>query len=709
MKKRLRMRPFFFFLAAALGAANGLWAGPATNPPDIILITVDTLRADHVSCYGSKNVQTPGIDLLAHDGVLFEQAISQVPLTWPSHAAILTGTYPFANGVQDFTGQPLSNKFRTLAESLKARGYATGAVVSSFVLDRSWGLARGFDSYDDAFSGESFVKQKDVALVERRAKESVDHALAWLEHPRGQPYFFWLHLYDPHSPYDAPEPFRTRYRQHPYDGEIAYVDSQLVRLIAWLKQSGRYDHTLVVLLSDHGESLGEHGESEHGFFIYNATLRVPLIIKLATAPAAPAVARGRRIVGPVEIISAAPTILQLAGVQDPIQKQFQAASLAAVVNAGQSTGDRPSYSETFYPYNSFGWSPLRSLQSARYHYIEAPDPELYDLQTDPREEHNIVAKEANIAQSLRQQLQNLVAHFQPASGSQQAASAAGPSPEAIEKLRSLGYVAYRAANAKNVPASGLADPKNKLWEYRAIMEATDAFSAGKYDSGRALLRKVQEADSKIYVVPFMLGEAASRQADWPTAATEFQKCLDLNPYFDQAMMGLGRALGFEGQADQAKQWFQRALAINPQNFRAWFELARVEKRADPGAAKASLEKALSIQPNFAPAFRDLGILAIEQKSYSDAAQNLEKAVQFGLADPPTLNYLGISYSRTDRLDLAMKTYRRALAADPKFAQAHLNLGFVYQRMGRAKEAKQEYDTACLLDKNLCQYKLPAQK
>ncbi|MGH9703963.1 MAG: sulfatase-like hydrolase/transferase [Candidatus Acidiferrales bacterium] len=705
MKQHFHLRAFCFLLAAALGAAHVVLAKPATNPPDIILITVDTLRADHVGCYGSKNAATPGMDSLAHDGVLFEQAISQVPLTWPSHAAILTGTYPFANGVQDFTGQPLSNKFRTLAESLKARGYATGAVVSSFVLDRSWGLARGFDSYDDAFSGESFVKQRDVALVERRAKESVDHALAWLEHPRSQPYFFWLHLYDPHSPYDAPEPFRTRYRSHPYDGEIAYVDSQLVRLISWLKRSGRYDHTLVVLLSDHGESLGEHGESEHGFFVYNATLYVPLIIKPAKSPGAP----GRHIAGPVESISVAPTILQLAGVQDPIQKQFQAAGLAAIVDAGQSAGDHPSYSETFYPYNSFGWSPLRSLQSTRYHFIEAPDPELYDLQSDPREEHNIFAKETNPAQSLRQQLQNLVAHFQPSSQGQQAADGAGPSPEAIEKLRSLGYVAYRAANSKNAPASGLPDPKSKLWEYHAIMEATDAFSAGKYDAGRALLKRVQTSDARIYVVPFMLGEAASRQADWATAAAEFQKCLDLNPYFDQAMMGLGRALGFEGRIDQAKQWFERALAINPQNFRAWFELARVEKRVDSNAAKTSLEKALSIQPGFAPAYRDLGILAIEQKSYGEAAQDREKAVQFGLADPSTLNYLGISYSRTNRLELAMKTYRRALAADPKFAQAHLNLGFVFQRMGREKEAKQEYETACRLDKNLCQYKLSSQE
>jgi choline-sulfatase len=704
MKKKLRLQGWGLLFAIALCGARNLSAAPAKNPPDILLITVDTLRADHLGCYGSKSVATLAMDSLAQDGVLFEQAISQVPLTWPSHAAILTGMYPFANGVQDFTGQPLSDKFRTLAESLKAHGYATGAVVSSFVLDRSWGLARGFDSYDDAFSGNSFVRQNDVALVERQAKESVDHALAWLGHPRSQPYFFWLHLYDPHSPYDAPEPFGSRYRKHPYDGEIAYADSQLARVIAWLKQTGRYDHTLIVLLSDHGESLGEHGESEHGFFVYNATLHVPLLIKPSLLPGA----RGRRITGPVESISVAPTILQLAGVQDPIQKQFEAASLAAVVLAGQSAGDRPSYSETFYPYNSFGWSPLRSLESARYHYIEAPEPELYDLQSDPREEHNVISKEAKTAQTLRQQLQNLIAHFQPSSEGQKSASSGGPSAEAIEKLRSLGYVAYKADNARNVPASGLADPKSKLWEYRAILAATDAFSAGKFEQGRALLKKVQESDAKLYVVPFMLGEAASRQGNWSGAIPEFQRCLELNPYFDQAMMGLGRALGFTGQVDQSKQWFERALAINPQNFRAWFELARVQKRSDPSAAKASLQEAVSIQPNFAPAFRDLGVLAIEQKSYGEAAQNLEKAVRLGLTDPPTLNYLGISYSRTDRLDLALKTYRRALAADSKFAQAHLNVALVYQRLGRRAEARKEYDTACRLDKDLCKYTLPSQ-
>jgi arylsulfatase A-like enzyme len=233
---------------------------------NVMLITIDTVRADHIGCYGAKQVQTPTTDALAHDGILFEHAISQVPLIWPSHAVILTGTYPFQNGVQDFTGQPLARQFRSVAQAFKQHGYSTGAVVSAFVLDRSWGLARGFDFYDDAFSPEEFQK-RDLGLVDRKAGESVTHAINWLKQTTHRPFFFWLHLYDPHSPYDPPEPYHAQYSDHLsysdhlYDGEIAYADHELGRLIAWLKNNHVYERTMIVLLSDHGESLGEHGEN----------------------------------------------------------------------------------------------------------------------------------------------------------------------------------------------------------------------------------------------------------------------------------------------------------------------------------------------------------------------------------------------------------------------------------------------------------------
>src|SRR5450759_4299517 len=317
--------------------------------PSVILITIDTLRADHVGCYGAQGVKTPTLDGLCDDGVVFERAISQVPLTWPSHAVILTGTYPFQNGVQDFTGQPLAQQFRTVAQAFQQTGYATGAVVSAFVLDRSWGLARGFDFYDDAFSAETFEK-KDIGLVDRRAGESVAHAIAWLKKTPRRPFFLWLHLYDPHSPYDPPEAYRSEYRSHLYDGEIAYADHELGNLMAWLKQNHLYDSSLIVALSDHGESLGEHGEDEHGFFVYNATVHVPLIVK---PPAGSGIATGRHG-EPVETAAVAPTLLELAGLKnssDRIHAQFQSPALFAAslskFEASQTLKD-PAYSETFY-------------------------------------------------------------------------------------------------------------------------------------------------------------------------------------------------------------------------------------------------------------------------------------------------------------------------------------------------------------------------
>ncbi len=683
-----------FLSAIVFLAPHRLHASPRPASPNVVLITVDTLRADRLGCYGAREVQTPVIDALARDGVKFDQAIAQVPLTWPSHAAILTGTYPFSNGVQDFTGQPLSTDIRTLAESFKQHGYATGAVVSSFVLDRSWGLSRGFDEYYDAFSGQAFL-QKDLGLVDRKARQSVDQALAWLSRAGRQPFFLWLHLFDPHSPYDPPEPFRSRYRGRLYDGEVAYVDEQLGRLVGWLKAKDLYEGSLIVFLSDHGESLGEHGEAEHGFFVYNATVRVPLIIK----PSSPRRPGPRQVSSSVESISVAPTILDFAAMQDPIQRQFQAPSLMDMMTSGGSVASRPAYAETFYPFSSFGWSPLRSLQTERYHYIEAPEPELYDLRADPGEKHNIAPQQAALVQSLRAKLQALVASYQL---SPHRENTSGVSAETIEKLRSLGYVAHRSAG-RTLPTSGLSDPKTKLSEYETILRATDALRVGNHETGRALLKKVQEADPKLYLIPFLLGEDSARKGDWAAATTEFRRALDLNPSFDQAMMGLGRSLNFLGETALARQWLQQAVSLNAQNFRAWFELARAQSREDMSAATASLGKALSIQPNFAPAYRELGLLQMRQEKYAKASENLEKAVQLGLGDPAMHNYLGITYSRTNRLNLAVSSYRRALASKPNFAEAHLNLGLVYQRLNRQAQAKQEYETACRLDQNLCKY------
>ncbi|MFZ0480312.1 MAG: sulfatase-like hydrolase/transferase [Terriglobales bacterium] len=666
---------------------------PRSPKPSVILITIDTVRADHVGCYGAANVKTPTLDGLAHDGVVFERAISQVPLTWPSHAVILTGTYPFQNGVQDFTGQPLGPQFRSVAQAFHQAGYATGAVVSAFVLDRSWGLGRGFDYYDDAFAASEFAT-KDIGLVERRADESVQHAIAWLKKTPKRPFFLWLHLYDPHSPYDPPEPFGSEYSGHLYDGEIAYADHELGGLIAWLKQNQLYDSSLIVMLSDHGESLGEHGEDEHGFFVYNSTVRVPLIVK---PPAGSGVAAGRKS-EPVETAAVAPTLLQLAGVKDSIQAQFQAPSLMSA-----KSGKDPAYSETFYPLNSFGWSPLRALESEKFHLIDAPKPELYDLASDPNEMRNIADEQPATVAVMREKLRALAAHnpFQEQAG--KANQGAGNlTPEAQEKLRSLGYFGFRASISPEVLKNGLPDPKDKIGEFNTILKAGDLFQQNRDEDAIALLHHIQERDPRMYVIPFMLGESELRGQRWNEATEELSHCLELNPNFDNAMTGLALALSKLGRGEEARQWLDKAAQINPGNYRAWYQKGLLDQAGNPTAAQADFEKAIAIQPNFAPGQREEGMLLFEHKDYTAAAIHLEKAIGLGLDSARTHNYLGICYAQTKRIANAIREHQRAIELDPKLAEAHLNLGFDYEKLGNTKAAETEYARACQLSASMCQ-------
>jgi len=660
---------------------------PSRSPrPNVILVTIDTVRADHVGCYGATEVLTPTLDALAGDGIVFERAIAQVPLTFPSHASIMTGRYPFQNGAQDFTSPPLDSRFRTIAQALREHGYSTGAVVSSFALDHSWGLARGFDFYDDEFSQASYNK-RELGLVERKAGESVEHALSWLQKTHRRPFFLWLHLYDPHSPYNPPEPFQSKYAGHLYDGEIAYADHELGHLIHWLKQSQLYGRTLIVVVSDHGESLGDHGEKEHGFFLYNSTLRVPLIIK----PPEGAGYKPGRHQNVVEISAISSTILRIAGLADPMAKM-------ALPLAGGAGDSRGAYSETFYPFNSFGWSPLHSLQSGRFHFIDAPTAELYDVLADPEEKNNLAPMQGATVAVLRQKLE---AVLQADSYKAVPGTASTLSPEAQQKLRSLGYFSYRSPVPQTALLAGLADPKTKLSEFNTLLEAQDAVHAGDFARGRILLNAIREKDPRMYIVPFYLGEAALAQQEWDEASAELKNCLQLSPEFEQAMTGLARSLMFQGKTDEAREWAQKALALNPQSYQALYELGFLESKRDRKRAIAYYRNATAIQPSFAALLRDLGMLELQEGSFAESAKHLEKAVALGLDDPAILNSLGIAYGRTQRLDKSVEAYKKALALKPDAAEVHLNLAIAYDRLHRPNQAKVEYDKACKFSAPYC--------
>ncbi len=699
MKRQLNLRTKVLtgiFLAAA---SAPLLPAPKPHPaqaqsPPVLLITVDTLRADRLGCYGAKRVKTPAMDSLAAEGIRFDPALAQVPITLPSHVVILSGTYPMTNGVRDFTSPGIPPSVGLISEAFERQGYATAAFVSAFVLDGTWGFRRGFQVYDDHFDPQQF-ETENPGNIQRRSAETVDRLLAWLRgRPAGKPFFVWLHLYDPHSPYDPPQPFRREYAGHLYDGEVAYTDSQLARVFGFLRDQGIYDRMWIVFLSDHGESLGEHGEDEHGFFIYNSTLRVPLIFKPPQGVAPPHV-----VEGPVGTIDVAPTLFDLLSFQDPLRRQFQGRSLASLVLGKGTAQERGVYSETFYPRDSFGWSALRSLSTRRFQFIEAPRPELYDLAADPAEKRDLYGQRSAEAAALREQLSDLERRY-----ATTATSVAGAplSAETVEKLKSLGYVAYSAPATKGEDSS-LPDPKDRLQVFKAILRATDLASAGRLDESNALLRMVAVQEPRLYLAPFLLAENAARAHRWEEAQHQFLACLKLNPTFEQAIMGLARADLADGKAADARPWLELALHQNPHNFLAYFGLGLVarQEHRDEDARRYFLKSAQE-KPNYAPAQQELGIALVELRRYGEALGPLERASKLGPPNPVLANYLGTAYVNTNQLARAIESYRTALSLKNDYATARLNLAFAFLKSGDRTRARQEFRTLCRQDEKLCQ-------
>jgi choline-sulfatase len=668
-------------------------------PTPVVLITIDTLRPDRLGCYGSRSVKTPAMDALAAQGARFENALAQVPITFPSHTVILSGTYPMYNGARHYTSPHLLPGVGLLPEAFRRHGYDTAAFVSSFVLNSSWGLNRGFQVYDDHFGPQQNVMSLHED-VERRADETVGHLLDWLQartrrdaSPR--PFFVWLHLYDPHSPYDPPEPFHSEYAGRLYDGEVAYVDSQIARLFDYLHKSGLYDRALIVLLADHGESLGEHGEDEHGFFIYNSTLHVPLILKLPRGEGAP-----RVVNRPVETVDVAPTILELIHLRDPLSRQFQGISLASDILGKGTTNARPGYSETYYPRDSFGWSELRCLMTDRFKYIEAPRPEVYDLIKDPQELHNLYGERTAVASELRGQLMEIERRY----SSTQTAAVGPPLPPAtVEKLRSLGYLAY-SAPVQPASAGPLPDPKDRLQVYKAVQRVRLLNSTGRTAEASALLKAVANEDPHFYLIPFLQAESFAQTHRWDDAEQSYLACLKLNPDFEQAIMGLAYLyLRDEAEAPKAKPWLELAVHRNPHNITAYYSLgviARWEKKNQE--AYGYFLKAVEENPDYAISQQELGITLVDLKRYQESLGPLSRAESLGQEDPRLDQYFGTALANVGRLKDAVDRYQKALKLKPDFAEARLSLALTYLNLGDRPDATREFRTLCRQDGALCE-------
>lgn len=532
---------------------------PAAAPPNILLITIDTLRADRLGCYGYRGGKTQNIDQLAADGAIFLDASAQAPLTLPSHCSIMTGTLPLHHGVKDNAGFELAEEHETIAETLRRNGYATAAVVGAFVLDKGTGIGQGFDYFYDKFIPEPNKLGKrlfNINFAERRASEVATRALEWLaRRPRRRPFFLWLHFYDPHEGYNPPEPFARLWRGREYDGEIAYVDSQLGRILSFLRETGLYDRTVIALTSDHGESLGEHGEKTHGYFIYESVLRVPFILK-------PVEARQLRlkVSEPVRTIDIFPTLLQAANIPRP--ESIQGVGLLGLVMEKENPDRLPIYAESLIPFIRYSYSPLYSLRLGRYKYIDAPRPELYDLEADPTESSNLAACRTALAGSLREQLNAFKSAY--------ARHGVAPRPrglnsETIEKLKSLGYIGYTAPGPTQRSAAALADPKDMIAVHELVQRILATTQRDDPLNALLLVERLLKLDGRLALGYSLLGSIYASAERHELAIAAFKRAIDLSPEFSFAYFNLGLCylrLGLKGQAEEA---LRRALELDPNN------------------------------------------------------------------------------------------------------------------------------------------------
>ncbi len=650
----------------------------------VLLLTVDTLRADRVG-----RGFTPNIDSLAAQGVSFSNAITPVPLTVPAHASLLTGLYPVYHGVRDFTGQGLADRFTTLAEIYRQSGFHTAAFVSAFVLDGIWGLHLGFEIYYDHFE-KALERQIQPGTIERKADQTVDQVLQWLRERPDGPFFLWVHLFDPHSDYDPPEPFRSRFQFRPYDGEIAFADAQIGRLLSYLRDVGLYQDTVIVLTSDHGESLGEHGESEHGFFIYDATIRIPLILKL------PGGETPVRLKQPVSLLDVAPTLLQISRIQRP--DEMQGKGLYALINQGSQPFQDGVYSETLYPFRSFGWHDLKAYRTGRYKYIEAPKPEFYDLEKDPGETENLFDKQRSLALSHRSQLLALYEKYQEVKES----FTPSPSPDVLAKLRALGYLGSSSGNSGQGSSGALADPKDKIYTFNRILQAMDRAQLRQWEHSNRVIQELLESEPTLFVAYNLQGENYLGLGNVQAAIKQFSKALELRPDWEEAAFNLARGYQMEGNLEAARRGFERVLEINPENFFARFNLGSL-------LMSTSLEKALSHfygavrqRPDFVPVQRNLGVALTDLKRFSEAEPHLLKALALDPTDSVSHNYLGIAYRNLGRLELAIQHYQKALEINSKYGPARLNLAFAYRQGGDQVKAEEEFQALCRTHLDLCE-------
>jgi arylsulfatase A-like enzyme/Flp pilus assembly protein TadD len=647
--------------------------------PSILFATIDTLRADRLGCYGHSGAATPTLDGLAARGVRFATAIAHVPLTGPSHACLLTGLTPLGHGFRDNGGFVIPPQVKTAAEDFRQAGYRTAAFVSGFPLDRRFGFDRGFETYDDHLPKGN--DRRRTPYVERFADATTDAVLRWLAAPPpssavgAAPFFLWVHYYDPHAPYEPPAELAGRFRAAPYDGEIAFVDAQLARLLRALDEKGTLARTLVLVTGDHGESLGEHGEGTHGLFVYDATLKVPWIM------AGPGLAAGRVPATVARGIDVLPTLLDYSGLAVPSAIEGRSLRPAA---EGREMSDAAAYAESLYPEREFGWAPLHAWRTARFKLIEAPRPELYDLGADAAETTNRLREQASQADELRRKLQTALARPAPA-------AAAEVDSETAERLGALGYLGGGRAQ----PAGGAAgrDPKDGV---RLMPRLNRGMSTARTDPAAA----IRDLTAVLAEDPGLLMARRTRAVAYAAAGQHALAIAELRGLEKEGQLAaedaivLGDNLRASGRLPEAVEVLQRAARENPKFPQPWLSLAEVHIKAQRNVeAAAAYQHVLALVPDHIEALRGLGDIALLEGRLDAAATRYGRILEVDPADAGAMTRVGVLRMRAGRAEEAIALFRKAVDREPASSEALLYLAGALASTGRPAEALPFFERA----------------
>jgi arylsulfatase A-like enzyme/Tfp pilus assembly protein PilF len=619
---------------------------PRLRPLNVVVVTVDTLRPDHLHSYGYQNIETPGLDALAQRGVLFENAVAQTPLTPPSHASIFTGQNPDVHKVRNTGGFVLQSSSHPLARILKEQGWDTAAFIGSAVLKKVFGFNNGFAVYDDEMPrpGKRHEFREDP---ERKASVVVDRAIDWLDkRPADKPFFLWVHVYDPHIPYKPPAEFAQKYKGRPYDGEIAYTDQQLGRLFEAVARKSPSERTIIAVLSDHGESLGEHGEYTHGIFIYDSTLRVAFLM------AGPGIPAGVRVKQQARTIDFLPTLLELMGSRAP--SYVQGVSLVPALS-GRTVASDVSYAETLYPKMNMNWSELRAIRTSRWKYIRAPRPELYDLTSDPGETNNLIQQHAADAQKLEAQLKQVIS----AEGKgAEKVNTAMLDNRVMDQLHSLGYLSSAGGRSYELTGTGT-DPKDAVEILQLIEQAEDGGSSLSEPKRIELLRRALAKDPK-------------------------------NPslYYQ-----LGGRLEKNGRYDEALQLYRTALSRNIESGRLHSRIADLLlRRGEKDAAILQYEKAGQINPADLDSQSNLATAYLEKGRVADAERVFKWILTNDADYAAAQNGMGLVSVQKHDPAAARGYFERAAQLDPDLVEVHMNLGLIYEMAGERDRARASFET-----------------